>query len=77
MNTIEQQPITRPQTRLSAILGLPVVTGAAGAIWGEMLPREWLRTVAKDLRPGLFTAGLLGLTVNRFHQGAFAPPRGT
>ena len=53
-------------------LGL-VVIGIAATIWGG--PWEPVRDIARELGPGIFTAGILGLLVALFFQHEFVSDR--
>jgi hypothetical protein len=58
--------ISRAQIKIWLILGAIILIGAAGSLWYESLPWSWLSHVAQALCPPLFTAGVLGLTVDAF-----------
>lgn len=49
-----------------------VLLGAAAAIGGPHLPYDWMQDLAKELGPGVFTAGLLALLVEPFFRREFA-----
>ena len=40
--------------------------GAGGSLWHQVIPWSWLAHLAEALCPPLFTAGILGLTVDTF-----------
>jgi hypothetical protein len=72
MKPVEERRFTGPQIRYWLIsLGL-VVGGAAAAIWGDELPWQWLRLIAKELGPGIFTAGIIASLVEPFFRREFA-----
>jgi hypothetical protein len=47
-------------------LGCITAVGAAGSLWHQDIPWSWLAHLAGALSPPLFTAGILGLTVDIF-----------
>ena len=49
-----------------------LLVGASGAIWGDLIPWNWLKIIAKELGPGIFTAGILALLVEPFFRNEFA-----
>jgi MFS family permease len=68
----EDQRFTGPQIRYWLIsLGL-IFGGAAAEIWGDELPWQWLRLIAKELGPGIFTAGIIASLVEPFFRKEFA-----
>jgi hypothetical protein len=58
--------IARAQIKIWFILGAIIAVGAAGSLGYECIPWPWLSHIAQALCPPLFTAGILGLTVDTF-----------
>jgi hypothetical protein len=46
--------------------------GAAGTILSDSIPWEWTRPIAKELGPGVFTAGILAWLVDPYFRKEFA-----
>jgi hypothetical protein len=63
---------TWPQIRYWLMVASLVILGSAAAIWGDSLPWEYLRPIAKDLGPAIFTAGILAGLVEPFFRNEFA-----
>jgi hypothetical protein len=63
---------TLPQIRYWLVSILLVVGGASAAIWGDHIPWDWLHPIAKELGPGIFTAGILACLVEPFFRAEFA-----
>lgn len=64
--------VSKEQLKIWAILGLLVLTGIAGSLWHQCIPWPLGAHLARDLGPALFTAGVLGLTVDTFLKREFA-----
>jgi hypothetical protein len=66
-----ERQFTWPEVRYWTVGLTLVFGGAAAAIWGDDLP-EWAQRIAKELGPGIFTAGILALLVEPFFRKEFA-----
>jgi hypothetical protein len=80
-DNVEEQPLkaakalrsfTRPQIRYGLLVASLVIGGATGTIFGDYLPWGWLRTITRELGPGVFTAGILAWLVEPFFRNEFA-----
>lgn len=60
------------QIRIWMILGIMILIGVVSAIGAEHIPQEWIKRLVVELGSGLFTAGILGLTVDTFFKRQFA-----
>src|SRR5262249_54505662 len=58
--------VSKAQLKIWLVLGLILAIGAAGSLGYEELPWPWASHAAEALCPPLFTAGVLGLTVDIF-----------
>jgi hypothetical protein len=63
---------TWPQIRYWLFVAALVVVGVVGSIWSDLIPWEWMRPIAKELCPGIFTAGILAGLVEPFFRKEFA-----
>jgi hypothetical protein len=58
--------VSKAQIKIWLVLGCITAVGAAGSLWHQDIPWSWLAHLAGALSPPLFTAGILGLTVDIF-----------
>src|SRR5215467_2792849 len=72
LRTKEERQFTWPQIRYWIVGIILVIGGASGAIWGDDLSFTWAQRIAKELGPGVFTAGILALLVEPFFRKEFA-----
>jgi hypothetical protein len=72
MNWNFQDWISRAQIKVWLVLGIMTAIGAIGSIFYDDISPPWTSQIAEALCPPLFTAGVLGLTVDTFLKREFA-----